>query len=151
MVIIKIYWKQLIKRSDIFNLIFNILPSKVTYIVNIQRKCTVCSYHVTYLFQIESTMYSCLNVKKLLVRNRSDIWNLSDCNGTWTHNHLVCKQTLNQLAKLASLAKWLSVHLWTELLRVWVLLQSLTENTVCTFLPWILKGHYINNSLKDQP
>ena len=151
MVIIKIYWKQLIKRSDIFNLIFNVLPSKVTYIVNIQWKCTVCSYHVTYLFQIESTMYSCLNVKKLLVRNRSDIWNLSDCNGTWTHNHLVCKQTLNQLAKLASLAKWLSVHLWTELLRVWVLLQSLTENTVCTFLPWILKGHYINNSLKDQP
>ena len=151
MVITKIYWKQLIKRSDIFNLIFNILSSEVTYIVNIQRKYTVCSYHVTYAFQIESTMYSCLNVKKPLVRNRCDIWNLSDCNGTWTQNHLVCKQTLNRLAKLASLAKWLSVHLWTEVLWVWVLLQSLTENTVCTFLPWILKGHYINNSLKDQP
>ena len=25
---------------------------------------------------------------------------LSDCNGTRTHNHLVCKRTLNHLAKL---------------------------------------------------
>ena len=30
---------------------------------------------------------------------------LSDCNETWTHNHLVRKRTLNHLAKLA---KWLS-------------------------------------------
>ena len=35
----------------------------------------------------------------------------SDCNGTRTHNHLVHKRTLNHLAKLASLAKWLSVRL----------------------------------------
>ena len=27
---------------------------------------TVCSYHVTYAFQSESTLYSCLNVKELL-------------------------------------------------------------------------------------
>ena len=33
---------------------------------------------------------------------------LCDCNGTRTHNHLICKRTLNHLAKLA---KWLSVHL----------------------------------------
>ena len=26
---------------------------------------------------------------------------LSNCNGTRTHNHLVCKRTLNHLAKLA--------------------------------------------------
>ena len=34
-----------------------------------------------------------------------------DCNWTRTHNHLVHKRTLDHLAKLASLAKWLSVHL----------------------------------------
>ena len=27
---------------------------------------TVCSYHVTYAFRSESTLYSCLNVKELL-------------------------------------------------------------------------------------
>ena len=34
---------------------------------------TVCSYHVTYAFQSESTLYSCLNVKELLARNRRKI------------------------------------------------------------------------------
>ena len=47
----------------------------------------VCSYHVTYAFRSESTLYSCLNVKELLARNRREIWSLSDCNGTRTHNH----------------------------------------------------------------
>ena len=39
---------------------------------------TVCSYNVTYAFQSESTLYSCLNVKELLALNRGKIWNLSD-------------------------------------------------------------------------
>ena len=30
------------------------------------KKMLVCSYHVTYAFQSESTLYSCLNVKLLL-------------------------------------------------------------------------------------
>ena len=34
---------------------------------------TVCSYHVMYVFQIESTLYICLNFKKLLARNRCNI------------------------------------------------------------------------------
>ena len=34
---------------------------------------TVCYYHVTYAFQSESALYSCLNVKELLARNRHDI------------------------------------------------------------------------------
>ena len=34
---------------------------------------TVCYYHVTYTFQSESTLYSCLNVKELLARNKRDI------------------------------------------------------------------------------
>ena len=34
---------------------------------------TVCSYHVTYVFQSESTLYSCLNVKELLALSRHEI------------------------------------------------------------------------------
>ena len=34
---------------------------------------TVCSYHVTYAIQSESTLYSCLNVKELLARSRREI------------------------------------------------------------------------------
>ena len=73
---------------------------------------TVCSCHVTYVFQSESTIYSCLNVKELLAWSRRKIWRWSDCNCTGTQNHLVLKQTLNHLAKLA---KWLSYVLSTYL------------------------------------
>ena len=73
---------------------------------------TVCSYHVTYVCHSESTRYICLNIKELLSRNRRDILILNDYNGTRTHNHLVCKQTLNHLAKLT---KWLSWVLSTYL------------------------------------
>ena len=41
-----------------------------------KKKCkvlTVCSCHVTYAFQSESTLYSCLNVKELLARSRREI------------------------------------------------------------------------------
>ena len=73
---------------------------------------TVCSYHVTYAFQSESTLYSCLNVKELLAPSRREIWNLSDLNWIRTYNHLVHKRTLNHLAKLA---KWLSCVVSTYL------------------------------------
>ena len=73
---------------------------------------TVCSYHVTYAFQNDSTLYSCLNVKQLLAWNRRETWRLSDCNWTRTQNHLVCKRTLNHLAKLS---KWLSCVVSTYL------------------------------------
>ena len=50
-----------------------------------------------------------------------NIYSLSDCNWTWTHNHLVHKRTPTtqriftiQLNHLANLAKWLSVRLWTK-------------------------------------
>ena len=72
----------------------------------------LCSYHVTYAFQRESTLYNCLNVKEVLARNRDDNWSLSDCNGNRTHNHLVRKRTLNHLTKLA---KWLSCVVSTYL------------------------------------
>ena len=55
----------------------------------------------------------------------SEVW--SDCNWTrtYSHNPLVHKQTLNHLAKLASLAKWLSICVWTKWLWVRVQLQSI--------------------------
>ena len=43
---------------------------------------TVCSYHVMYAFQSESTLYSSHSI---VARNRREIWSLSDCNGTRTH------------------------------------------------------------------
>ena len=76
---------------------------------------TVCSCHVTYVFQSESTLYGYLNVKELLARGRRGIWSLSDCSWTRTHNQLVYKQTLNE-HHLAKLAEWLSVLLWNRLL-----------------------------------
>ena len=62
----------------------------------------------------------CLNVKEPLARSRRHIWSLSDCNGIWTHNHLVRKRTLNHLVKLVSLAQWLTIRfrdiwLWTRI------------------------------------
>ena len=57
----------------------------------------ICSCHVRYVFQSESTLYSCLNVRELLARSRREIWSLIDCNWTRTHNHLVHKRTLNHL------------------------------------------------------
>ena len=50
---------------------------------------------------------------------------LSDCNGTRTHNHVVRKRTLNHLAKLAILPKWLNVRLRSKWSWIRVPLQSL--------------------------
>ena len=58
---------------------------------------TLCSCHVTYAFQSEFTLYSCLNVKELLARSGRGILSLSDCNWIRTHNHLVHKRILNHL------------------------------------------------------
>ena len=62
-------------------------------------KLVVCYYHVTYAFGSESTLYSCLNVKELLARNRRDVWSLCNDNGIRTHNRLGRKRTLNHLAE----------------------------------------------------
>ena len=55
----------------------------------------VCYYHVLLVLQSESALYSCLNAKEVLARNRLDIWSLSDSNSILTHNNLVHKWTLN--------------------------------------------------------
>ena len=82
-----------------------------------EESLTACSYHVTYTFQVNSHSI-------LLAWNRQKIWSLSNWSSTWTYNHLVHKRTLNRLAKPVSLAKWLSVCLWTKWLWVPVQLQS---------------------------
>ena len=111
------YFLDQIRQSD--------MCYRVSICINDILQLTVCSYHVKYTFQSESTLYSCLNVKDLLARSRREIWSSSDCNWTRTHNHLVHKGTLSHLVKLAAtiLAKWLSVCLWTKWLWVRVQLQ----------------------------
>ena len=61
-----------------------------------------------------------------------DIWSLSDSSRIRTHNHLVCKWTLDHLAKLASLVKWFSVYLQAKWL--WVRIPLLSLNTSGFFL-----------------
>ena len=86
---------------------------------------TACYYHVTYAFQSESTLYSCLNIKKLLAQNRRGISSLSDSDRIRTHNHLVHNETLNQLAKLDN--NW--AVLWVLALNIclngWVFVSKL--------------------------
>ena len=84
---------------------------------------SVCYYHVTYAFQCESTVYSCLNVKELLAWNGHDIWRLSESNRIQAHNHLVCKRTLNHLGKLA---KWLSCVVRTYRTMLWTVYHYVT-------------------------
>ena len=57
----------------------------------------------------QSTLYSCLNVKELLARNRREIWSWSDWNWSRAQNHLVRKtgQT-GQMIELCS--EYLSVR-----------------------------------------
>ena len=106
--------KNQIKTTKAFSSMDNARHKKV-----LQKKTkTVCSCHVTYTFQSESTLYSCLNVKELLARSRLKLWRRSDFNWTRTQKHLVRKRTLNHLAK------WLSVRLRTKCFWVRVQLKS---------------------------
>ena len=66
-------------------------------------RLTVCCFYGKYSFQSESTLYRCLKMKKLYSRNRRQIWSLSDCKWTQTHNHLVHKRILSRLATLVKL------------------------------------------------
>ena len=104
---------SLSKNEKIYLLLKNLLQEKWIFgctadhdsaYANLNYHLTVCSYHVTYAFQSESTLYSCLNVKELLAQSRREIWSLNDCNRTRTQNHLVRKRTLNHLAKLTKLS-----------------------------------------------
>ena len=64
-----------------------------------------------FRMNLHSTFKSFLNVKYLLSGDSDEIWCLSNCNGTWTVNHLVRKETLNHLA--TQLVKWLGCFVST--------------------------------------
>ena len=66
-------------------------------LLTIFQSLTVCSYHVTYAFQSESTLYICLNVKELLARNRRDIWSLSGCGFESRCSHLNISECYGKL------------------------------------------------------
>ena len=40
-------------------------------------KLTLCYYHVMYVFQSESTLYSCLDIKELLAQNWPETFGLN--------------------------------------------------------------------------
>ena len=79
--------KSNVKQSDIFResmlLPCFLINNKHIFEGNqyYSKLMTVCSCHVTYAFQSESTLYSCLNVKELLARSRHKIWRWSDATG----------------------------------------------------------------------
>ena len=56
-------------------------------------------------FRVNTESIVCLNVTELLAWSRRHIWTLRYSNDIQTHNHLVCKRTVNRLTQLA---KWLS-------------------------------------------
>ena len=60
----------------------------------------VSSYHVTYAFQNEFTLYSCLNIMELLAQIRRKILSLNGYNWTQKQNYLFHQLTLNHMAQL---------------------------------------------------
>ena len=46
------------------------------------KALTVCSRHVTYAFQSESTLYSCLNVKNSLLETGAKVWSVDSLDMT---------------------------------------------------------------------
>ena len=100
---------------------------------------TVCSYHATYAFQSEFTLYSCLNVKEFFAQSRLEIWSLSDCNWTRTHNHLVHKDFLgkvhNDIWGIANSGLKKNLYLLYSLARRYCLLYLTKQNCLLkTFL-----------------
>ena len=92
-----------------------------------------------------------LNITELLARNKCNIWRLSKCNGTRTHNHLVHKQTPNHFPKLG---KWLSCVVSTYMygaldcvflschlrLSEWMHTLKIPE---CQGNPWLKQAQYL--------
>ena len=97
-------------------------------------------------FRVNPQSIVCLNVKDLLARSSRHIWGLNGSNAIWTHNQLVCKPTLTHLAKLSSLAKWLSFRLRTKWL--WVRITLLSLKTLLISPPPMLIAYFIEGILK---
>ena len=89
-----------------------------------------CKFFFEPFARVFSAAFS-YSIQKLsfsdVLQNRCSYLKISQCdsNVIRNHNHLVRKWTLNYLAKLAGLAKWLSVRLRTKWLWVRITLLSL--------------------------
>ena len=121
--VLRNYW--LLQQSDSFSAEINCIKwikfNAAKWQKFVKWHCFCIYYHFLYWLYVLIMSRACfvfphsivtLNIKELLAWNRRDIWSLRDCNGTRTHNHLVCKGTLNYLAKLAT---WLSCVASTDL------------------------------------
>ena len=111
---------------------------------------TVCSCHVSYAFQSESTFYSCLNVKEFLARMIREIWSLTDCTLTGTLNHLFRKQTLTHLAKLAKrLACVLSSYLYGAFDCMYFSCHvHVSERIHCSVVVWMSRNSLLEEGAK---
>ena len=66
--------KNLIKtQKNLIKTQKNLIKTKNTTKIKNTQNLTVCFYHVTYAFQSESRLCSCLNVKELLAQSRREI------------------------------------------------------------------------------
>ena len=144
-------WSHLLEKSLIENFIYYAVIFKTSshcLQVDLTRQdiLIVYYYHVTQVFQRESTLYSCLNVKEL-ARNRRYIESLSDSNGIQNHNRLLRKRTLNHLPK--RLAKWLSICLRTKCL--WVGIPLLLRKTYIRYLKETFSERYLIDILLKCP
>ena len=66
------YIEESIEKDPKFKVGDHVRISKYKNLFAEEYTPTVCSYHVTYAFQSESTLYSCLNVKELPARSRRE-------------------------------------------------------------------------------
>ena len=86
--------------------------SQTTHYIKIQSRSCNDALHIKHLLSyktITAYMFS-----KWIILSPKILKKIKccDCNRNWTHNHLVCKQALNHLAKLV---KWLSCIMRTFL------------------------------------
>ena len=82
-----------------------------------------------------------LNVKELLARNMRDIWSLSDCHGTSTHNHLV------PIIPLVPIIWPNWPNDWTVL---WVLICMVHLNVCCSHFSYYLLAFHSPNFTASQ-
>ena len=104
--------------------------------------CMLLSCHVQVSEWIHTLKFAWMS-RKLLAWSKCHIRRLSDSNGIRTHNHLVCKQTVNHLAKLVSLAKWLNGRLQTKWLWVRIPLLSHKEALAVVRYIWLTVNSYL--------
>ena len=111
----KTFWSKAVSYINRINICFCCKTAAINYnnifnkSVNYQHLSTnplVIQFNYLQLYVIilsltSFTLYSLPECQG--TQRRRLIWSLSDSNRIWTHNHLVCKRTLNHLTKLAKL------------------------------------------------